>query len=42
MTNEDIAASIIRFIRQVALGDVLMPYGDRVDRAMKKILASRA
>jgi type I site-specific restriction endonuclease len=42
MTNEDIAASIIGFIRQAALGDALVPYGDRVDKAMKKILASRA
>jgi len=42
MTNEDIAASIIGFIRQVALGDALMPYAERVERAMKKILASRA
>jgi type I restriction enzyme R subunit len=41
-TNEDIAASIIGFIRQAALGDALVPYGDRVDKAMKKILASRA
>jgi type I restriction enzyme R subunit len=42
MTNEDIAASIIGFIRQAALGDALVPYGDRVDKAMQKILASRA
>jgi type I restriction enzyme R subunit len=42
MTNEDIAASIIGFIRQAALGDALVPYGDRVDKAMKKILVSRA
>ncbi|MBD1924244.1 type I restriction-modification system endonuclease [Microcoleus sp. FACHB-831] len=41
-TNEDIAASIIGFIRQAALGNALVPYGDRVDKAMKKILASRA
>ncbi|OUC13586.1 MAG: type I restriction-modification system endonuclease [Alkalinema sp. CACIAM 70d] len=41
-TNEDIAASIIGFIRQAALGDALIPYPDRVDRALKKILASRA
>ncbi len=41
MTNEDIAASIIGFIRQAALGDALVPYSDRADRAMKKILASR-
>ncbi|MBD1825954.1 DEAD/DEAH box helicase family protein [Microcoleus vaginatus GB1-A2] len=42
MTNEDIAASIIGFIRQAALGDALVPYGERVDKAMKKILASRS
>ncbi|MGI0493140.1 type I restriction-modification system endonuclease [Alkalinema pantanalense CENA528] len=41
-TNEDIAASIIGFIRQAALGDALIPYGDRVDRALKKILASQS
>ena len=34
MTNEDIAASIIGFIRQAALGDALMPYGERLDKAM--------
>ena len=42
MTNENIATSIIGFIRQAALGDALVPYSDRVDKAMKKILASRA
>lgn len=41
-TNQDIAASIIGFIRQLALGSPLMPYQERVDRAMKRILASRA
>lgn len=41
-TNEDIAASIIGFIRQAALGDALIPYSERVDRAMKKILAKQA
>ncbi|MBW4489943.1 MAG: type I restriction-modification system endonuclease [Trichocoleus desertorum ATA4-8-CV12] len=41
-TNEDTAASIIGFIRQAALGDALIPYSDRVDRAIKQILASRA
>ena len=40
-TNEDIAASIIGFIRQAALGDALIPYSERVDRAMKKILAKQ-
>lgn len=42
MTNEDIAASIIGFIRQAALGDALIPYGDRVDQALKTIKASQA
>lgn len=40
-TNADIAASIIGFIRQAALGDPLVPYEDRVTRAMASILASR-
>ena len=40
-TNEDIAASIIGFIRQAALGDALISYEERVDRAIKKILTSR-
>jgi type I restriction enzyme, R subunit len=41
-TNQDIAASIIGFIRRAALGDALVPYGERVDRAVKSILASRS
>jgi type I restriction enzyme, R subunit len=41
-TNEEIAASIVGFIRQAALGDALVPYGERVDRAIKQILASQA
>ena len=41
-TNADIAASIIGFVRQAALGDALVPYAERVDYAMKKLLASRA
>ncbi len=40
-TNQDIAASIIGFIRRAALGDALVPYAQRVDRALAKILASR-
>ena len=39
-TNEDIAASIIGFIRQAALGDALVPYSERVDRALKKTLVN--
>lgn len=42
MTNEDIAASIIGFIRQAALGDALMSYEQRVDRAITLILARQA
>ncbi len=40
-TNEDIAASIIGYIRQAALGDALKPYDERVRGAMKKLLASQ-
>jgi type I restriction enzyme R subunit len=40
--NQDIAASIIGFVRQAALGDPLVPYADRVRAAMGKMLASRA
>jgi type I restriction enzyme R subunit len=41
MTNADIAASIIGFIRQAALGDALVAYEETVDRAVKKILGSQ-
>jgi type I restriction enzyme R subunit len=40
-TNADIAASIIGYIRQAALGDPLVPYEDRVTRAMANTLANR-
>ena len=40
--NQDIAASIIGFVRQAALGDPLIPYGDRVRAAMQRVLESRA
>ena len=39
--NADIAASIIGFVRQAALGDPLIPYADRVKAAMQRVLASR-
>lgn len=39
--NEDIAASIIGFVRQAALGDVLTPFDVRVRTAMQRILARR-
>jgi len=41
-TNQEMAASIMGYIRQAALGDPLMPYGERVERALQRILASRA
>ena len=39
-TNEDIAASIIGFIRQAALGDPLIPYADRVGSAVRKVAST--
>ena len=39
--NADIAAHIIGFVRQAALGDPLIPYATRVDNAIRKIEASR-
>lgn len=41
MTNQDIAASIVGFIRQAAIGDALVPYSERVDHALQKLLASQ-
>lgn len=40
--NADIAAHIIGFVRQAALGDPLVPYADRVEAAILKIEASRS
>ncbi len=37
--NEEIAASIIGFVRQAALGDALIPFEERVRAAMQRILA---
>ncbi|PSJ55949.1 type I restriction-modification system endonuclease [Pseudaminobacter soli (ex Li et al. 2025)] len=39
--NEEIAASIIGFIRQAAIGDPLVPYRDRVRHAVQTILHQR-
>lgn len=39
--NADIAAHIIGFVRQAALGDPLIPYATRVDNAIRKIEESR-
>lgn len=42
VSNQDIAASIIGFIRQQALGSALVPYEQRVDRALQTVLASQS
>lgn len=39
--NADIAAHIIGFVRQAALGDPLVPYEARVENGVQAILASR-
>jgi type I restriction enzyme R subunit len=41
MTNRDIAARIVGYIRQAAIGDPLVPYEQRVDDALQKVLGSR-
>lgn len=38
-TNQDIAASIIGYIRQAAIGEALQPFEQRVANAMQKIYA---
>lgn len=40
-TNQNIAASIIGYIRQAALGEALIPFEDRINRAMQTIYRSR-
>lgn len=40
--NADIAAHIIGFVRQAALGDPLIPYATRVENAILKLEKSRA
>ncbi|NQY86181.1 MAG: hypothetical protein HRT51_00300 [Colwellia sp.] len=37
--NEEIAARIIDFIRQAAIGEALLPFENRVDNALDKILS---
>jgi type I restriction enzyme, R subunit len=41
-TNQDIAAGIVDFIRQAAKNEPIVPYNERVDRALQKILGSQA
>jgi len=40
-TNAEIAAGIIGYIRRAALGDPLMPYAERVDKALTRILQAQ-
>lgn len=41
-SNQDIAAGIIAYIRQAALGEALLPFEQRVNQAMQKIHALHA
>lgn len=41
MKSEEIAASIIGYIRQAAIGDPLIPFDQRVETALKAMLASK-
>lgn len=41
-SNQEIAASIVGYIRQAALGEALVPFEQRVAQAMRKIHAQRA
>lgn len=41
-TNQEIAARIVGYIRQAAIGDALTPFDQRVDRALQKILAAQS
>lgn len=41
-TNQDIAAGIVGYIRQAAMGDPLKPFTERVDSALHKLLSARA
>ncbi|MDC0310306.1 type I restriction-modification system endonuclease, partial [bacterium] len=40
-TNQELVASIMGHIRRAALGDALVPYSERVDKALQRILASQ-
>jgi type I restriction enzyme, R subunit len=41
MTNQDVAAGIVGYVRRAAIGDPLVPFEQRVDQALAKILASK-
>lgn len=40
-TNQEIAARIVGYIRRAAIGDILVPYAERVDHALRKMLARK-
>jgi len=41
MTNQEMAAQIVGFIRHIATGDPLVPYEQRVDWALQQMLTAR-
>lgn len=41
LTNQDMAATIVGYIRKAAADEQLIPYAERVDAALKKILAQK-
>ncbi|MEI6875137.1 MAG: type I restriction-modification enzyme R subunit C-terminal domain-containing protein, partial [Spirochaetota bacterium] len=41
-TNADVAASVIGYIRRQALGDPLVPWEERVDKALAKLTGTRS
>ena len=41
-SNHEIAARILGFVRQAALGDALVPYEQRVDQAVQKMINAHA
>lgn len=41
-TNQDVAAGLVGFVRQAALGDALEPWSTRLERAMARIRAQQA
>ena len=40
-TNQEMAARVVGYIRHIAASDPLIPYAERVDRALQTMLASR-
>jgi type I restriction enzyme R subunit len=42
VSNVDVAARLVGFVRQRAVGDALLSYDERVERAKRELLASRS